>query len=340
MSNSSTTTGSFATTTTQSVEYDLRQVTPFGKATNHGQQIRDIVPAASGPTAFVVEDHRIVEIGPDLEDRSGTWPAPDFKAVAVTAPHRGRDVAVETFTVDQTQTEIAEGYVNIIDVTSGTTRTRFAPMGNDLATRMEFSPDDSKLALATRAGYLAIFDPTDGTQLLAPVAADSFILLGLRWSADGSSVYVGGQQGTLREIDAATGAVRREVELSPTIAITDIDSIPGTTLLAVSSESGRVFIVDTTTFEQSGEPMTIGATSLLAVAVSPDARTIAAVSRDGALRLWDLASRNPIAPALTAHDHESTGVAFLSTGDLLSVGGDGTVVTLGHCARPLAYPGL
>jgi WD40 repeat protein len=97
--------------------------------------------------------------------------------------------------------------------------------------------------------------------------------------------------------------------------------------MVVSSESGQVFVVDTTTFEQVGEPMTIGATSLMGVAVAPDGSTVAAVSRDGALRLWDLASRSPIAPALTAHDHGSTGVTYLSSGDLLSVGGDGTVVS-------------
>ena len=150
----------------------------------------------------------------------------------------------------------------------------------------------------------------------------------MQWTTDGSGVYAGGQDGVLRLYDAASGAVKAEVSLSPTISLTDADPVPGTTLLAVSSEHGEVYFVDTATQKQIGQPLTSGGTQLQALAVTPDATRIAATSRDGAVRLWDRASGRAIGPPLQAHADLAAGIAYLDEGRrLMTSGFDGAIVS-------------
>ena len=67
-----------------------------------------------------------------------------------------------------------------------------------------------------------------------------------------------------------------------------------------------------------GDPLTAEGTQLQAVAASPDGSRIAAVSRDGGLRLWDRSSGQAIGPPLPGHSGSSTAITWLGEDHLLT----------------------
>ena len=66
--------------------------------------------------------------------------------------------------------------------------------------------------------------------------------------------------------------------------------------------------------------------TVYSVAFSPDSKILASASRDGAVRLWDVATHRQIGKPLTVHAGGVTSVAFSPDGTTLATGSeDGTV---------------
>jgi WD40 repeat protein len=310
----------------KAVTYDLRQQTTMGKTANQSQNVRDLIATRSGKTAVIEEDDRVVELDIGLQPGPRTTAsADDFStAFAVTADESL--IAISTARTDLATKRIT-GFINILDYRTNQPRARIAS-GPPRVSRMEFSPDGTRLAVIDAAGQLTILSPA-GEKLLQPVKLDSLSLHALRWSEDGRSLYVGGQDGLLREVDPMTGVVKRDLSLTPTFSLMDIDQVPGAEWVAVASEAGQVQVVDAVTFKTIGHPLVAGGTQLQAVAISADAALIAATSRDGSLRIWDSKTGRNIGPSLDAHGVQSTGIAFVCPGSqhLMTGGFDGTVVS-------------
>jgi WD40 repeat protein len=181
---------------------------------------------------------------------------------------------------------------------------------------INWSPDGRWVTFLGHAGGIGIGDLTTGEaseiELDEPPYAAG-------WSSAGELV-VGGLFGTLTFVDPATGRTTAE---NPTLAgfsIADIETGPDG-LLVVTSESGEVWLVDPVTREPVGEPFRWGGTQLQHGAVNPDGTVVAALSRDGTLRLWDRATRRPLAAALAAFDGVRSGgeVEFLADGTLVTI---------------------
>jgi class 3 adenylate cyclase/WD40 repeat protein len=316
-----------AVTTTEAAEFDLRQTTVLGKVANRRQPVWEVLAPPAGPSPVVGEGEAVVGRPGERDERTTKVPAlgpglPDMLAVSPD----GRLAAVHRFPADTRQ----PGRVTILELPTGRERVT-VPIPGDLglllfAGRMEFSPDGRRLAVGTYSGRLSVIDVTSGRLVVAGVPIDFRVLKTIRWSRDGRTLFVGGQEGVLKAIDPSTGTVHARTRLSPEITLTDADPVPGTSLLAVSSEAGFVYIVDDEGRRVEGEPLSGGGTGLLAVAVSPDGSRIAALGGDGAVRLWDRASRRPIGPPLSAHGTGAFGLAYLPDGGLVTGGFDQNLV--------------
>lgn len=98
--------------------------------------------------------------------------------------------------------------------------------------------------------------------------------------------------------------------------------LPGGDRLLVACEDWTVRILD---LEGHEEGRLVGHTgSIIDIAISPDGRSVVSSAYDGTARLWDLASRRPIAPPLR-HDQMVAGVAWSPEGNQVVTGSrDGT----------------
>jgi WD40 repeat protein len=309
----------------KAVTYDLRQATALGTTVDQSQRVYELVAASSGVTAIVGEEHSVVELSADLQPGHRTTASVDDFSISLAVSADESLIAISTAQADAA-TGRPTGFINIIDYRINQPRVRLESSAPVL--RMEFSPDGSRLAAVDTAGQLTVFSST-GERLLQPVELDPTALHALRWSRDGRSVYVGGQDGVMREVEATTGTVTRFLSLTPTFSLMDIDHVPAADRMVVASEAGQVRMVDTVTFETIGQPLDTGGTQLQAVAVSADAALIAATSRDGSLRLWDLKTGRNIGPSLDAHGQQTFGIAFIGEGSrrLMTGGFDGSVVS-------------
>jgi WD40 repeat protein len=176
--------------------------------------------------------------------------------------------------------------------------------GDTAVENLALSPDGSLVAVGQRDGSLSVYDAISGEQVLAPRQIDVYpcCLGAVVWSPDGSRLYVGGQDGTLRALDAADWSVVGEVVLAPDRSALRITRwSPDGTMLIVPCECGSVFLVDPDAMTVIGEPFTAAGTQLQNAVLIDDQQRLVAISRDGSMRLWDVATHRSIGPAMRAH---------------------------------------
>ena len=203
-------------------------------------------------------------------------------------------------------------------------------VGDGSVNAMSFDPSGRLLAVGSDGGELTVYDTTNGSVVHGPVVVDEFpAALGLLvWSPDGTRLHTGGQDGKLRTFDTDTWSQLDEVTLNDNQTALRHGSLSADArLLVVPSESGDVFLVDEVSGAVVGEPFISAGTQLQSALLVQDGRTLAAVSRDGSLRLWDVDTRRSIGPALTGHAGFSQSLAQAGVDHLLTGGAqDGRMI--------------
>jgi WD40 repeat protein len=159
--------------------------------------------------------------------------------------------------------------------------------------------------------------------------ADGIVRIAL--SGDGRTLAAGTQTGEVLLAHVAGGPVRRLSPPDPSVQepVVGVALDDRGTMLAASLRNGQVLFGGTS---KLGRPLPSpdrrGALAL-ALALSPDGRTLAAGREDGTIVAWGTADRKPIGKPFRAHRVEVRSVAFTPDGaTLLSAGTGDTAVKL------------
>jgi WD40 repeat protein len=313
----------------QSVELDLGSYTAIGTTAPLREMVGHLAVLPDGETVLAGQGSELVEIHPD----GSVVPTAVKLPVTVDGPLAlspdGTRVAVLGTPAGAHQQADADRQLVVADRRSGKVLVRTPVAGDEqtpLPGRLAFAPDGQRLAVGTFGGMLTVLDSTSGG-VLVEKRVDEAAIGALRWSADGEVLYQGGQDGVLRFLDPATAEVQEEVPLTPGFALSDMAGVPDSELLAVASEAGEILIIDLLGRAVVGERLSAEGTQLLGVAVSPEGDRVAGVTRDGSLRMWHRHSGRLVGPALDGHRMQAFGIAWASSGQLVTGSPDGSIIS-------------
>ena len=111
------------------------------------------------------------------------------------------------------------------------------------------------------------------------------------FSADGSKLATGGDDGNVRLWDAAT---QQEIGTPMSSGLTPVEAVafsPDGATVAAGSGDGTVQLWDAVTQREAGTTMTAGPAAVRALAFGPGGKVLAAGDEDGDVRLWDTATQ-------------------------------------------------
>ncbi|HWQ84153.1 MAG TPA: WD40 repeat domain-containing protein, partial [Anaerolineales bacterium] len=188
---------------------------------------------------------------------------------------------------------------------------QYAPLTghHDYITSLIFSPDGNTLASGSRDTTIRLWN-WQGT----PSLADNYYqgteeLFGLTYTPDGRHIA---------------------------IAVCSQAAENGEDCL-----SSEVLLLDASSGEMVGEPMTGAANLLTNIAIDPAGKLLAAAGWEGKIYLWDLTSGESVGESLSGHTDFVTGLGFSPDGKLLaSAGRDGQVLVWNVAERQLAMDRL
>jgi WD40 repeat protein len=170
-----------------------------------------------------------------------------------------------------------------------------------VSTFLRYSPDSRRFVLLSTDGLTEVRDVATG-QVVARGRTDANVS-NVGFTADSRFLITGGGTGVLRTWDFASGFRSNvAITIGAGFSISGIDLIPGTNRLAVTTEAGEVWIADLARGRVIGAPFRWGGPQMRSGVLSPDGRYLAAISRDGGFRVWDVPRHTVLGPAVRAFD--------------------------------------
>lgn len=180
-----------------------------------------------------------------------------------------------------------------------------------------FSPDGTRLVVQM-GNSTSVWEVATGT-----LVASGSVPFGTAGSfgIDNSTIVNGTLLGQVEVYDAADLTLTTSIDISPGYSISNIEPMPASKQLLVTSESGSIYVVDPTTGRLVGEPFQASGIQLQQTAVDQAETTVAAMDRAGVLRMWRFDSRTPIGQPITvsaAIDFNGSDVQFSDGGVVIA----------------------
>lgn len=150
---------------------------------------------------------------------------------------------------------------------------------------MSFSPDGCKLACGDDDIY--VYDVSNGTLVLGPLAGHRGVIPSVLWSHDGSRIFSGSLHDKIRCWDSATGEPIGHPWTGHTDYITSFSFSlsPDGSILASASGDRTIRFWDTTTGNPVGQPLR-HKDKLRHVCFSPSGEFVASAGWGGKLHIW------------------------------------------------------
>jgi WD40 repeat protein len=231
-------------------------------------------------------------------------------------------------------TETMKGTIMLWDVATR------RPMGPPLAGHsssvesVAFSPDSKILASGSSDQTIILWDVVTRQPLRPPLVGHKAGVLRVTFSPDGKMLASSDQNGTILLWDVAR-AQPLEPPLTGGKGQVIVTFSPDGKILASSGMTetmkGAIILWDILTLKPIGSSLTICPYPALMyglnVLFSPDGKILASTSPDDTIRLWDVATRQPLGPPLAGHIAPLTSVAFSPDSKILaSASTDETII--------------
>ena len=177
------------------------------------------------------------------------------------------------------------------DTTLGLPEAAKARLGRGKINEVKYSPDGTRLAVASIIG-IWIYDAQTG-EALELISGHTSVVNSVSFNSDGTILASGGQDRIVRLWDVSTGSELRTLT-GHTSVVNSVSFSPDGTILASGGQDRTVRLWDTNTGSElrtlTGHTRSVRnlvRSGVISVSFSPNGKMIASGGADNTIRLWD-----------------------------------------------------
>ena len=244
------------------------------------------------------QDNRIRACGTGLDGKLRLWDAGTSSELSLVSEHTGLTKAV-TFSNDgkiivsggsEDGTIFLSNVLKILENNKGINNESLQTVltGNTHGiTSLALSPAGTTLATGGADGRIHLLDVASRRELKVLKGAQSTITA-LTFGVDGTHLFSGEENGTIRQWNALTGTEVGTGYNTPLGAITALSYSPRNECLAAGDTIGTIQFFDPVTKQKKGEGFFIPNSSITTLIFSDDGSSLVSGSENGTIIVWDV----------------------------------------------------